>query len=377
MASIPDDNAEMKRILAGLQLGSGSSTEGVLARRAARTTARSIGLSGGGSKGRNEKAENATRSTGPDVDVALLGLATVPSGVSGWWQREKARRKMKSAMPRVFAQATLTRDAASCTSPGTSHIRNAKSVRDLLISEAENADKEAVRRRDMLTEGMVVSVCQHLLRRQGVWTTCGETTGAETAVLQQALTAIYQLADGGALRVDEFKTVIEGRFKESIVRDVRKKINGALDCVININLREESVAEGQPWEEAIDHVIRLFKEATKGKVGDWADIQSGLDPRYLGRISRFVELRFGQNGLESVLRAIVEALEMEALSESDVMDIVEEERQRWYALKYRARRESKNQTRRGWGGWGGSGDSSGGNGAGCGGGAGCGAGCGG
>ena len=235
-------------------------------------------------------------------------------------------------------------------------------------------------RRDMLTEGMVVSVCQHLLRRQGVWTTCGETTGAETAVLQQALTAIYQLADGGALRVDEFKTVIEGRFKESIVRDVRKKINGALDCVININLREDSVAEGQPWEEAVDHVIRLFKEATQGKVGDWADIQSGLDPRYLGRISRFVELRFGQNGLESVLRAIVEALEMEALSESDVMDIVEEERQRWYALKYRARREAKNQTRRGWGGWGGwggSGDSSGGNSAGCGGGAGCGAGCGG
>ena len=214
-------------------------------------------------------------------------------------------------------------------------------------------------------------------------------------MLQQALTAIYQLADGGALRVDEFKTVIEGRFKESIVRDVRKKINGALDCVININLREDSVAEGQPWEEAVDHVIRLFKEATQGKVGDWADIQSGLDPRYLGRISRFVELRFGQNGLESVLRAIVEALEMEALSESDVMDIVEEERQRWYALKYRARREAKNQTRRGWGGWGGSGDSSGGNGAGCGagwggsgdssggdgagcgGGAGCGAGCGG
>ena len=261
----------------------------------------------------------------------------------------------------------------------------------------------------MLTEGMVVSVCQHLLRRQGVWTTCGETTGAETAVLQQALTAIYQLADGGALRVDEFKTVIEGRFKESIVRDVRKKINGALDCVIHINLREDSVAEGQPWEEAVDHVIRLFKEATQGKVGDWADIQSGLDPRYLGRISRFVELRFGQNGLESVLRAIVEALEMEALSESDVMDIVEEERQRWYVLKYReenykktlreanraARREAKNQTRRGWGGWGGSGDSSGGNGAGCGagwggsgdssggngagcgGGAGCGAGCGG
>ena len=163
----------------------------------------------------------------------------------------------------------------------------------------------------MLTEGMVVSVCQHLLRRQGVWTTCGETTGAETAVLQQALTAIYQLADGGALRVDEFKTVIEGRFKESIVRDVRKKINGALDCVININLREDSVAEGQPWEEAVDNVIRLFKEATQGKVGDWADIQSGLDPQYLGRISRFVELRFGQNGLESVLRAIVEALEME------------------------------------------------------------------
>ena len=107
MASIPDANAEMKRILAGLQPGSGSSSVGVLARRAARTTARSIGLSGGGSNGRNEKAENATRSTGPDVDVALLGLATVPSGVSGWWQRKKARQKMKSAMPRVFAQATL------------------------------------------------------------------------------------------------------------------------------------------------------------------------------------------------------------------------------------------------------------------------------
>ena len=156
----------------------------------------------------------------------------------------------------------------------------------------------------MLTEGMVVSVCQHLLRRQGVWTTCGETTGAETAVLQQALTAIYQLADGGALRVDEFKTVIEGRFKESIVRDVRKKINGALDCVININLREDSVAEGQPWEEAVDHVIRLFKEATQGKVGDWADIQSGLDPRYLGRTAQ-------TSRIQSVLRAIVEALEME------------------------------------------------------------------
>ena len=214
----------------------------------------------------------------------------------------------------------------------------------------------------MLTEGMVVSVCQHLLRRQGVWTTCGETTGAETAVLQQALTAIYQLADGGALRVDEFKTVIEGRFKESIVRDVRKKINGALDCVININLREDSVAEGQPWEEAVDHVIRLFKEATQGKVGDWADIQSGLDPRYLGRTAQ-------TSRIQSVLRAIVEALEMEALSESDVMDMVEEERRA--VLKYSeenykktlreanraARRAAKNQTRRGWGGWGGWGDS--------------------
>jgi len=230
-----------------------------------------------------QAGEGASNGLDVDVEVVSLGLtdpvATMPSGLWGWWKKLRGRWRMQSAVNRVFEKSALLPNAKLIwkASAASDLIHNARSVRELLVSEAEEAEKEAARQREMLTEGIVFNVYEDLLRRQDVWKACGETTGADAAVVQPALTSIYRLANAGELSVEGLKVDIEEAFKSVLRSDVRTKVEKALDsvsagCKIRMRRRTE-LSQVQQVARTVETMILLFRNAAQGKVDVSASAQ--------------------------------------------------------------------------------------------------------